>query len=82
MGQEREIQYRDQVAATYETGWYIERMGYWADWLEKRVILNRVNPQQDDVILDAGCGTGRLTQLLASKSKKSMRWILHRAAPK
>lgn len=70
MGQEIEIQYRDQVAATYETGWYTERMGCWAEWLEKRVILNRVNPQQDDVILDAGCGTGRLTRPLARACKK------------
>ena len=70
MGQKIEIQYWDQVAATYETEWYLERIGYWGDWIEKRVILNRVNPQQDDVILEAGCGTGRLTRLLARKSKK------------
>ncbi|MGZ4851886.1 MAG: methyltransferase domain-containing protein [Halobacteriota archaeon] len=70
MGQEIEIQYRNQVAATYESECCIERRGYGANWLEKRVILNRVNPQQDDEILDAGCGTGRLTRLLARKCKK------------
>jgi len=32
--------------------------------------MERLNPQQDEVILDAGCGTGRFTLELARKCKK------------
>ncbi|MGZ7112120.1 MAG: hypothetical protein ACXVIU_12545, partial [Halobacteriota archaeon] len=49
--------------------WYAQIGGAWPDWLERRIVMNRVNPQRDEVILDAGCGTGRFTLEFARKCK-------------
>ncbi len=69
MGQEIEVQVRDRQAPGFEE-WYTHTFGYWADWLERRVILDRVNPQEHDIILDAGCGTGRIARELARACEK------------
>ncbi len=64
MGQEGEVQIRDKQALQFEE-WYVDAFGYWADLLQRRVICERVDPQNHDVVLDAGCGTGRITRDLA-----------------
>jgi SAM-dependent methyltransferase len=63
-----EIAARDQQAETYDE-WYT-RKGRLYGYIEERAILKALNPKKDDVILDAGCGTGRFSRLLAGKCKK------------
>ena len=69
MSQESEIEARDEVAPSWEQ-WVIESEGFWSDWIEKRVTMNYVDPREHETILDAGCGTGRITRLIARKCKK------------
>lgn len=60
-----EIEIRDQNAAVYDSV-YAEK-GRWHDWVEKKVVLRALRPSTDDVILDAGCGTGRITAELGCR---------------
>jgi len=66
--QEEEIKARDEQAEEFED-WYLQR-GYYYDLVEKKTILNALNLQREDIVLDAGCGTGRFTRLIAKKCRK------------
>lgn len=59
---------RDNRAEDYEQ-WYLQK-GFFFDYIEKQVILNTLNLNKNDIVLDCGCGTGRLTRLIAKKVKK------------
>ena len=67
--QEAEIVARDQEADEPEE-WYIQNKGKYYNITEINTILSYVKPEKDDIILDAGCGTGRITRILAKKCKK------------
>lgn len=56
----------DQVAATYD-GWFGTPHGRIAWDLERRLLLEFLQPHPGEEILDAGCGTGILTQELAER---------------
>ncbi len=67
--QEAEIISRDKDAESYEI-WYLKNKGYYYDWVEKKTILNALNLKKEDIVLDAGCGTGRFTREIAKKCQK------------
>jgi len=68
ISQQEEIIIRNDQAETYED-WYLKK-GVLFDWVERKSILNALNIQKDDIVLDAGCGTGRLSIEIAKKCKK------------
>lgn len=63
MSQEDERAARDKESAGYEE-WYLSR-GYYYDWVERKTILDFLQPKSTDIVLDAGCGTGRLARDIA-----------------
>lgn len=67
--QERELKARDLHAEGYEEQWR-QIPGVWFDWIEIQAIMNRLDPQMQEVVLEAGCGTGRLTRRIALRCKK------------
>lgn len=69
VNQDKEIEARDKDAENFEE-WYVSTKGHYHDFVEKKTILNHLNLEENDVILDAGCGTGRITRLLAKNCKK------------
>lgn len=64
----REIKVRDEGAGIYDAQ-YVEQHGRWHDIVEKKVIRDTLDVKPTDIILDAGCGTGRITLELASRCK-------------
>jgi SAM-dependent methyltransferase len=66
--QQEEITARDEQAESYEQ-WYGQR-GVLYNYVEKKVIIDALNLQKDDIVLDAGCGTGRLAREMAQRCKK------------
>jgi 2-polyprenyl-3-methyl-5-hydroxy-6-metoxy-1,4-benzoquinol methylase len=64
-----EIKIRDQRAADYVQA-TIEYMGRQFDSVERQTVLDWLRPTECDVILDAGCGVGRLTISLARRCRK------------
>jgi len=68
MEDNQEIKIRDQEAEKFEQ-WYLKK-GRFFDWIEKKLILKNLNLSNNDIILDAGCGTGRITKEIAKKCKK------------
>jgi len=64
----KEIKARDEQAEIYED-WYLKRRRLY-DWVEKKTIINTLGLKDSDVVLDAGCGTGRITRLIAKNVKK------------
>jgi len=55
-----EIMLRDSEAAKYDD-WYIKTKGLWWHETELKVLLPLLQLTQDDTLLDAGCGTGRIS---------------------
>lgn len=55
---------RDREAATYDE-WILRTKGIWWNKVESNAILSALKLVRDDVVLDAGCGTGRFTLLVA-----------------
>lgn len=62
--QAREISLRDMESLTYALE-YRRDKGAWWDDLEKRLLLRAVGAAPGRRVLDAGCGTGRITFALA-----------------
>ena len=69
MNNSEEIIARDKQAEEYEN-WYVTSKGVLYDFIEKKVILDALNLQKTDIVLDAGCGTGRITRVIAKNCKK------------
>ena len=67
--QEKERSIWDALAVRYEE-FILNTKGELRDRIEKETILRAVNPQNDNVILDAGCGVGRHSLVLAEKAKE------------
>jgi ubiquinone/menaquinone biosynthesis C-methylase UbiE len=63
-----ELEVRNKTANTYDE-FYINQCGYWHDWVEKQVMLKILDLKSSDTVLDAGCGTGRITLELAKRCK-------------
>lgn len=66
--QEREIAARDEGAEDYEA-WYIKK-GILHDWVESKVIIDMLRLKREDIVLDVGCGTGRIARKIALQCKK------------
>lgn len=66
--QEEEIEVRDDNAAEFEE-WYLTK-GVLYDWVEKTTIIDALDIQPGDVVLDAGCGTGRFSREIAKRCHK------------
>lgn len=47
--------------------WYATSLGHWADRLEKEAVFKLLPPVNGLRFLDAGCGTGNLTEVLAAQ---------------
>jgi SAM-dependent methyltransferase len=67
-GQEAEIKSRDDDAEHYDD-WYLQK-GYYHDWVEKKTIAGAMDLKKEDVVLDAGCGTGRFTRYIAGRCRR------------
>ena len=67
--QKKEIEARDSEAKQYEQRYLLSK-GYLFDWVEKMTVLNALNLQEEDVVLDIGCGTGRLSLEIAQRCRK------------
>lgn len=58
------VQIFDEDAATYD-GWYDTKLGRFVDVVETRLAFDLLKPENEQRILDAGCGTGNFTLKLA-----------------
>jgi len=68
MNKER-VQLFDEWPEAYD-GWFTTPIGSLVKKYETELILNLFSPKQDEIILDAGCGTGIFTlDILSSGSK-------------
>ena len=66
---EDEAKLRDEQAAIYDS-WYLER-GKWNVKIEDLAVKHALKLERTDVFMDMGCGTGRLTEKLATKCKST-----------
>ena len=57
-----EMRLRDEQAASYETNF-----NAYANYVELSLFISALDMQPDDVVLEIGCGTGRLTRELAQR---------------
>jgi ubiquinone/menaquinone biosynthesis C-methylase UbiE len=65
-----EMNVRDLHASEYDR-WYETAMGPLHGWVERETVKKFLDLMQEDVVLDAGCGTGRLAvEVLAPFVKK------------
>lgn len=48
----------------------VEQKGYHYVWLQTSVVISSANIGKDDIVLDAGSGTGRITRRIAKNVKK------------
>lgn len=67
--QKNEIIARDNDAVIYEKR-SIKQKGYHYVWLQTTAVESSINVKQNDIVLDAGCGTSRITRSIAKKCKK------------
>jgi len=67
--QEKEIIARDYFAEKHEEN-QEKQKGYFQKWLETSIVLFYANIKRNDIVLDAGSGTGRITRIIAKKCKK------------
>ncbi|MBI5873359.1 MAG: methyltransferase domain-containing protein [Candidatus Omnitrophica bacterium] len=68
--QSREKDLRDLRARDYDH-WYESVTGKNHGWVERETVKSFLNLRKDDVVLDAGCGTGRFSvEILAPEVKK------------
>jgi cyclopropane fatty-acyl-phospholipid synthase-like methyltransferase len=49
--------------------WFINRRGRWEDMVERITVMRALHLDTQDVVLDAGCGPGRLTIDVAKRCK-------------
>lgn len=61
---------RDNQAYIYDE-WYLQRGQYNVE-IEDRAILEALNLQENERLLDLGCGTGRLLEKMSSKVESSV----------
>ena len=67
--QEKEVIARDIEARAYEKTQEYQK-GYHHVWLQTNIVMSSANIKKDDIVLDAGSGTGRITRVIAKKCKK------------
>jgi SAM-dependent methyltransferase len=67
--QEGEIALRDQQAATYDQ-WISQTKGSYFDLLDRTAALCWLRVKSSHAVLDAGCGTGRFTILIAKRCRE------------
>jgi ubiquinone/menaquinone biosynthesis C-methylase UbiE len=67
--QEEEIESRNQEAEKFDA-WYLGTKGILYDWVEKKSITDALDLKKGDFVLDAGCGTGRITVEIAKRVSK------------
>jgi len=67
--QQREIESRNQEAANFDA-WYLGTKGILHDRVERESILDALKLGEGDTVLDAGCGTGRITLEIAKRVSK------------
>jgi ubiquinone/menaquinone biosynthesis C-methylase UbiE len=60
----------DEAQARVYDRWYETPLGGWVDRCEKEAVLALLPPLENLRILDAGCGTGNFTLLLAAKGAR------------
>lgn len=65
---EKEIRLRNNQAQNYDM-WYMER-GEGSVYIEDRSVIEALNLNLNEILLDIGCGTGRVTSQLATRCKK------------
>lgn len=80
---------RNRQAENFEK-WYIQDKGVWYHKVEVDSILSALTCTKDDIILDAGSGTGRISLLIAPRvahlicvdfSIKSLSFLRHKLPP-
>lgn len=69
IGEKMNLEYCDKWCSSQEE-WYFKKKGILCDILEKRVLLNDLDIQKDDIVMDVGCGAGRFTIELATRCEK------------
>ena len=60
---------RNFQAANFDT-WYIQDKGFWYNKSEIDSVVSLLACKKEDVILDAGCGTGRISIRIASQIRR------------
>lgn len=64
-----EQEMRNFQAANFDT-WYIQDKGIWYNKAEIDSVVSLLACRKEDVILDAGCGTGRVSTRIAPKIRR------------
>lgn len=64
-----EQEMRNFQATNFDT-WYIQDKGLWYNKVEIDSVVSLLACRKEDVILDAGCGTGRVSTRIAPKIRR------------